>query len=145
MTRDFDISRARAAGLTAFGRWINFSIDEDRGGLLYALGFQERHIGNPGIRSIHGGVVSSFLELAAQAELSARLRGAPLATATFSIDFMASTRAADMKARARLDRLGRRVAFLEARAWQESEDRPVAAARICIRIAPLAEKSTPAP
>ncbi len=124
---------ARAA--SPIGRWLNFEAHLDDRGLLYRLGFAEQHIGNPAIRALHGGVIGAFLELAAQAELAAEL-GAPAAlrTVTFGIDYLASSRAEDMLARASIVRRGRRVAFLEAVGWQGDEHRPVAAARICVRM-----------
>lgn len=139
------IARAEARASTPIGRWLNFSVREDEGGLLYALAFDERHLGNPGIRAIHGGVVSAFLEFAAEAELVAVLVGAKLTTATCAVDFLASTSASEMRARAKIIRLGRRVAFMEATAWQESAERPVASARICFKIVRNEEKSSPAP
>lgn len=129
-----------ASAQSPIGRWLNFQVATDATGRIYSLAFDDRHIGNPGIRAIHGGVVAAFLELSAQAELGARLGGALARAATISIDFMASTRAADMFARARIARVGRRVAFLEASAWQDAEGRPVATARLCLRIAQAADK-----
>jgi uncharacterized protein (TIGR00369 family) len=123
---------ARAAPIA---EWLNFSVATAVDGPTYALKFDERHIGNPAIRAIHGGVVSAFLQLTAETELRARLgTTAKVRTVSISIDFLASTRAADMSARARIDRLGRRIAFLEATAWQDDAARPVARARICLRI-----------
>jgi acyl-coenzyme A thioesterase PaaI-like protein len=124
-----------ARGATPIGRWLNFNARADERGLLYRLGFAEQHIGNPAIRALHGGVIAAFLELAAQAELAAELAApALLRTVAVSVDYLASSRAEDMLARVRLLRRGRRVAFLEATGWQGDEARPVASARICIRI-----------
>ena len=145
MSDVLNVAAAHTAMASPIGRWLNFSAERHETGLVYALRFDERHIGNPGIRAIHGGVVSAFLELAAQCELAARLEGAAISTTVVSVDFMASTAAADMKARASIERLGRRIAFISAHAWQRSEDRPAAAARICLRIGDLVEKSGPGP
>lgn len=115
--------------------WLGVSAVRDEAGLLYRLTFAEHHIGNPVIRALHGGVIAAFLEFSAQGELAAQLdTDVRLSTINFSIDYLTSSRPQDMEARVRIARLGRRVAFLEAFGWQSSPDRPVAEARICIRV-----------
>lgn len=122
-------------GASAIARWLGFSVDETAEGRLYHLAFNESHIGNPLIRALHGGVIAAFLEFAAQCEILAKLGGAaPVKTVNVDVDYLASSRAKDMTARAEIVRLGRRIAFLEATGWQEREDRPVAKARLRIRI-----------
>lgn len=120
---------------SAIACWLGFAAAETGEGFLYTLRFDEKHIGNPAIRAMHGGVIAAFLEFAAQCELAARLdAGAALKTVNIDIDYLASSRAQDMTARANVTRLGRRIAFVEATGWQESQDRPVARARLRIRI-----------
>jgi acyl-coenzyme A thioesterase PaaI-like protein len=122
-------------------RWLNYSVESDERGLLHKLGFSEQHIGNPAIRALHGGVIASFLELACQVELCAKLGEAlSLRAISNSIDYMASSKAQDMKARVSIARAGRRIAFLEATGWQNDETRPVATARVCLRIGEDADK-----
>lgn len=132
---DARLETARAWRARPIARWLNFDVAADETGLLYRLGFDEQHIGNPAIRALHGGAISAFLETATQAELAARLEtGAELRTVSFAIDFLASSRAEDMRARVRVLRIGRRLAFLEASGWQGDENRLVANARITVRI-----------
>jgi len=115
--------------------WLGFSFIETDEGLVYTLAFDEKHIGNPAIRALHGGAVATFLEVAAQCELAAqRDDGAILKTINIDIDYLASSRAQDMQGRASVTRLGRRIAFVEATGWQGDQDRPVAKARFRIRI-----------
>ena len=115
--------------------WLGFSFTEENGALRYALSFDEQHIGNPAIRALHGGVIAAFLEVAAQCELlNALSENAAVRTVNLDIDYLASSRAQDMYGRARITRLGRRIAFVEAEGWQESKDRPVSRARFRIRI-----------
>lgn len=115
--------------------WLGFSIAEENGALRYALSFDEQHIGNPAIRALHGGAIAAFLEVAAQCELLNALPGnAAVRTVNLDIDYLASSRAQDMYGRARITRLGRRIAFVEAEGWQESKDRPVSRARFRLRI-----------
>lgn len=116
-------------------RWLNYSAEEIDGELIHRLGFSEQHIGNPAIRALHGGVIASFLEFAAQVELCARLgKSAALRTVSISIDYMLSSKPQDMRARVTVDRAARRVAFLQATGWQNDQSHPVASARVCLRI-----------
>ncbi len=115
--------------------WLGFSMEETDQGALYRLSFDEKHIGNPMIRALHGGVIAAFLEFCSQCALAAKLEpGATLKTVNVDIDYLASSRAQDMTARATILRLGRRIAFVEATGWQEDEARPVAKARCRLRI-----------
>lgn len=127
---------ARALIDRPMARWLGLAVDLEDGALRYRLQFDERHIGNPLIRAIHGGVVAAFLQLSAEIDLAARLGLCePLRSATFSIDFMAPTRAEDMAASVTPSRIARRVAFIEAVCWQGDPSRPAAAARAAIRLA----------
>ncbi len=115
--------------------WLGFSFTEENGSLRYALAFNEQHIGNPAIRALHGGVIAAFLEFSAQCELLKELpEDTTIKTVNIDIDYLASSRAQDMHGRARITRLGRRIAFVEAEGWQDSIDRPVSRARFRIRI-----------
>ena len=123
------VARSKIAG------WLGFSYAVKDGALRYALSFDEQHIGNPAIRALHGGAIATFLEVAAQCELLSELpEGAKIRTVNLDIDYLASSRPQDMFGRARITRLGRRIAFVEAEGWQDSAERPVARARFRIRI-----------
>lgn len=127
---------ARALADRPIARWLGLSVALKDDALIYRLGFEERHIGNPLIRAIHGGVVSAFLQLSAEIDLAARFGlAAPLRAATFSIDYMSPTRAEDLTAAISVARAARRVVFVEAVGWQTDVSRPVAAARACLRLA----------
>lgn len=116
-------------------QWLGLSVEKTGDSALYRLSFDEKHIGNPAIRALHGGVIAAFLEVCAQIELAAGLApDATLKTVNVDIDYLASSKAQDMLARASVLRLGRRIAFVEATGWQEDETRPVAKARCRIRI-----------
>ena len=119
---------------TPIAGWLRMRVAADADGALYHLAFAEEHIGNPAIRAIHGGVVAAFLETAMQAEL-ARVAGAVDASrTTFSIDYLTSSRPEDMTARIRVERVGRRLAFLSGAAWQRAERDVVGAARGAFRL-----------
>jgi len=121
-------------------RWLNYSADWKDGALLHHLGFAEEHIGNPGIRALHGGVIATFLEFSAQVEIAVSL-GKPILFKAVSIstDYMTSSKAADMTARVTIARAARRIAFLDATGWQDDAGKPVASARVCLRTGALAQ------
>lgn len=118
-------------------KWLGMATRADDRGRVFELAFHERHIGNPAIRAIHGGVIEAFLELAAQSALIEETPpGAKADMVNIDIDYLRSSRAEDMYARAAVTRLGRRIAFVEAVGWQGNEDRPVARARFRLRLQP---------
>lgn len=133
--KDHSTEIVRRLSEAPMARWLNYAVEKDDSGLLHKLGFSEQHIGNPAIRALHGGVIASFLELACQVELCAKLGEVlSLRAISNSIDYMTSSKAQDMKARVTIARAGRRIAFLEATGWQNDSARPVATARVCLRI-----------
>ena len=131
---------AKTLAARPIGEWLNYSASVDNDRLLHRLGFDERHIGNPAIRALHGGVVATFFEFAAQVELAAARKMAGLSRiVTNAVDYMAPTKAADMFASVTIDRVTRRVAFVELVGWQDDAAKPVAVARLCLRL-PTAQK-----
>ncbi|MEQ8934819.1 MAG: PaaI family thioesterase, partial [Amphiplicatus sp.] len=131
----FELARIAARAASPMGEWLGFSSEAEDESAVYKLAFSEEHIGNPIIRALHGGVIAAFLEFAMQADLAARLEaGTPISTTTMAIDYLASSRAEDMRARVRIMRLGRRIAFLEATGWQADKTQPVAIGRASLRI-----------
>jgi len=114
--------------------WLGFEAQINEGAPLYKLSFQEEHIGNPAIRALHGGVVAAFLEFTAQCELLREVGASTISTINTDVNYIASTRAQDMTGVASVLRVGRRIAFVEATAWQESRERPVSKGTFRIRI-----------
>lgn len=100
--------------------------------------FKEHHLGNPLIRSVHGGVVGSLIEQTAINALGAALaeksRSGVLELTTSSIDYLRVTKDADLFARGMVVRIARRVAFMDVYCWQDSENLPVARGACTIRI-----------
>lgn len=133
-----DDALARISAATAesgMSRWLNLEADIEDDALLFRLGFAEDHIGNPVIRALHGGVISSFLESCARLELLARLPAqVSLRTTSVHTSYFRSSRAEDMLASVTVQRLGRRFAFLEATGWQGQPDNVVARSAIGIRV-----------
>ncbi len=92
------------------------------------LPFSQKLIGNPVLPALHGGATAALLELTAVAQVAAlypRLRlPRPI---NVSVAYLRSGRPADVHARARIGKAGRRVAHVLAEAWQDDESQPIAA------------------
>lgn len=91
--------------------------------------FHEDVVGRPGY--LHGGAIAGLLEFAAFNALS-RAIGDEVAKKpiTVTVDYMRGGIARDTYAEAVIERLGKRMANIEAYAWQAERDKPIASARI---------------
>jgi uncharacterized protein (TIGR00369 family) len=110
-----------------YARFLGVRLEAGESGQIAVLPFAERLIGNPILPALHGGVVASFLELAALARLGAEGRRAR--TIDITVDYLRPARPVTFYAEARILKLGRRAANLAVEAWQEDRESPVAALR----------------
>jgi acyl-coenzyme A thioesterase PaaI-like protein len=116
---------------TPYARLLGLSIDSiDEGGrLLTRLRFDPSIVGNPNLPAIHGGVIGAFLEMAAIFQLMSEGEGDRVPKPiNFTVEYLRSAGPRDAFAQATITKLGRRVANVSVRAWQDDSDRPVAAA-----------------
>ncbi len=111
---------------SAFAGWLDCALDQDTDPPIYRLRFQERHIGNPWIRAVHGGVTAGFLDVVTHTELQ-RILGldARFKMMSSSVDYLRVSRDVDILARARVERHGRRQMVIDAWAWQDTEAEPI--------------------
>ncbi len=114
--------------------WLGASVHEDDEGRYYRLKFDDAHIGNPLIRALHGGAIAAFLEFAGQCEVIDAVPDARIRTINIDVDYLRSSHAADMMARAAIKRRGRRLAIVEIMGWQKDENQPIAHAILRLRI-----------
>lgn len=142
MRRDLlDVSEetlARAKALvegSAMGAWFGTEVSIEDGEQRYRLTFDEPHIGNPVIRALHGGVISAFLQYAATLEVLSR-SPEPVKARSISVhtSYLRGSRDMDLDVAVSVQRVGRRIAFVEARGWQGDRDREVASAQIALRM-----------
>jgi uncharacterized protein (TIGR00369 family) len=99
------------------------------GGVIWAMPFREEVVGRPGF--LHGGAIAGLLEFAALGTLYDALgAGSTARPINVSVDFMRGGVDHDTYAAATITRLGNRVANVEAHAWQQDRDKPIAAARM---------------
>ncbi|KAA0012541.1 PaaI family thioesterase [Billgrantia pellis] len=110
---------------------VSATPDEEGEGLIYQLEPREFNVGNILLPALHGGVVAAFMETAGTLDLMLSAREPRLPRIVdFSIDYLRTARVVPTHARCRLLREGRRLANVQVTAWQESEDQPVATARL---------------
>ena len=118
--------------LSPYARLLDLRIvthdDED----LIVMPFADDVTGRPGF--LHGGAIAGLLEFAAFTALAKALGEdqATMKPVTITVDYMRGGAEAlgDTFATARIERLGKRIANIEALAWQLDRAKPIAAARI---------------
>jgi len=97
---------------------------------LYLLPFTIGVTGRPGF--LHGGALGGLLEMAAIGALKQALGAveARIKPINVTVDYMRGGRDKPTYARGTVTRLGNRIANVEAFAWQDEPERPIAAARM---------------
>ena len=118
--------------LPQYARLLNLRIEEGPTGPRVVMPFGDDVVGRPGY--LHGGAIAGLLEFAAFTGLSRALGDAKAAMKpiTLTVDYMRGGRDSlgDTLAEAVIERVGARIANVEAFAWQKDRSRPIAAARI---------------
>jgi len=106
--------------------------DGERDGMpVLAMDFGRQVLGRPGF--LHGGAISGLLEMAAFAALRTALgaeEAVRIKPVNVTVDFMRAGRELPTHVVGHVSRLGKRIANVEAIAWQENPDVPIAAARM---------------
>ncbi|GAA4774313.1 hypothetical protein GCM10023219_22180 [Stakelama sediminis] len=94
------------------------------------LPFAEAVTGRPNF--LHGGAIGGLLEMAAIAALYHALdqAQAQIKPINITIDFMRGGRPKETRAMGIVSRLGSRIANVEAVAWQDDRETPIASARL---------------
>lgn len=103
---------------------------------VLAMPFSADVLGRPGF--VQGGAITGLIEVAALAALRHQLAGeggGRVKPINVTIDFMRGGRERVTYAAGTVTRLGNRIANVEAIAWQESRDKPIASARMNYLIA----------
>ena len=115
--------------LIPYARTVGLEVFYDDTGLVTVLRFRESNIGNTIIRAVHGGVIGALLEHAAMLHLieQTEITSVPRIV-NISVDYLRPCLAADTFARGQVIKQGRRIANVRVDAWQDTPERPVAAA-----------------
>ncbi len=110
-----------------YARFLGLTTAREGDVLTVTMPFADRLIGNPMLPALHGGATAALLELTAVAQVALlypRLRlPRPI---NVTVAYLRSGRPVDVHARARIRKAGRRVAHVEAEAWQEDPSQPIA-------------------
>ena len=122
--------------LPPYARFLGISTRRsDEGGLEFVMPFADVVLGRPGY--VHGGALAGLLEFAAFGALfealGAREDGADAVTVkpiNVTVQYMRGAARHDTIASAAVTRLGKRIANVEAHAWQLDRAKPVAAAQL---------------
>ncbi len=120
--------------------WLAFFATEEKG--KYLLQFKDHHIGNPMIRSIHGGVTASLIEMCAEHMISLELENQiSVQLVSSSLDYLRVSRDSDIQARASVVRIGKRLGFVDVWCWQDDESSPITRGTCTLRLGLRAEGS----
>ena len=116
--------------LPPYAQLLKLRTEEHDGALRFVMPFHDDVVGRPGF--LHGGAIAGLLEFAAFTALSRELgeAGVAMKPVTVTVDYMRGGTPRDTFAEAIVERLGKRLANVEAFAWQNERARPIAAARI---------------
>lgn len=120
--------------LPPYAETLGISEVAGEGSPLLVMPFGPHVVGRPGF--LHGGALGGLLEMAAICALLDSLGGeGHVKPINVTVDFMRGGRDKTTHARGTVTRLGTRIANVEAIAWQDEPERPIAAARMNYLIA----------
>ena len=116
--------------LPPYAQILQLRTEEQDGALRFVMPFHDDVVGRPGF--LHGGAIAGLLEFAAFTALRRALDDDSVAMKpiTVTVDYMRGGTPRDTYAEAVIERLGKRMANVEAFAWQGERARPIATARI---------------
>ena len=116
--------------LPPYAELLNLSFGEQDGSLLVTMPYHEDVVGRPGF--LHGGAIAGLLEFAAFSRLASALDddSVVMKPVTVTVDYLRPGGERDTYATATLERLGTRIANVEAYAWQDDPAQPIASARL---------------
>ena len=117
-------------GLPPYAKLLRLSTDTAGGALRFVMPFHDDVVGRPGF--LHGGAIAGLLEFAAFTALAKEIgeESVRMKPITVTVDYMRGGTPGDTFAEAIIERLGKRMANVEAFAWQQDRAKPIASARI---------------
>jgi uncharacterized protein (TIGR00369 family) len=116
--------------LPPYAELLRLRLDEGDQGPLVVMPFHEDVVGRPGY--LHGGAIAGLLEFAAFTALWRELDSDDVVVKpiTVTVDYMRGGSDHETFASATIERLGARIANVEAFAWQKDRSTPIASARL---------------
>ena len=116
--------------LPPYAKQLGLTVEPGEDAPVLVMPFGPDVLGRPGF--LHGGAIGGLLEMAAVGALWQALGTdeTQVKPINLTVDYMRGGRDKPTRARGIVTRLGTRVANVEAVAWQDEPDRPIAAARM---------------
>lgn len=116
--------------LPPYAQLLKLRTETHDGVLRFVMPFHDDVVGRPGY--LHGGAIAGLLEFSAFTALDRALDDASIIRkpVTVTVDYLRGGTPQDTYAEAVIERLGNRMANVEAFAWQGEPGRPIASARI---------------
>ena len=117
--------------LPPYARFLGISTRREEDELQFVMPFGDVVLGRPGY--VHGGAIAGLLELAAFGALNEALgtdHNVQVKPINVTVQYMRGATQHDTIATAIVTRLGKRVANVEAHAWQLDRAKPIAAAQM---------------
>ena len=104
--------------------------DDQSGSPLVVMPYHDDVVGRPGF--LHGGAIAGLLEFAAYSGLARQIGddSVIMKPVTVTVDYMRPGLERETFAAAIVERLGGSVANVDAFAWQEERNQPIASARL---------------
>jgi uncharacterized protein (TIGR00369 family) len=109
---------------------LKLRFEELDGAVQVIMPFHDDVVGRPGF--LHGGAIAGLLEFAAFSSLAREIGDdeVVMKPVTVTVDYMRPGLERETYATAIIERLGSTIANVEAFAWQEQRDQPIASARL---------------
>ncbi|MGD9981597.1 MAG: PaaI family thioesterase [Hyphomonadaceae bacterium] len=125
-----DTPQRRVAGAIAripYARFLGIRAELKGDELTLVMPFEPHLVGNPLLPALHGGVVGALMEVTALTQLAIASKSERFPkTIDINIDYLRSGKPVDTFARARVVKIGRRIANVQAEAWQGERGQPIA-------------------
>jgi uncharacterized protein (TIGR00369 family) len=119
------------SALPPYAQLLNLRAETDVDGApMFVMPFHDDVVGRPGF--LHGGAIAGLLEFAAFSALRHALgeSKAVMKPINVTVDYMRAGQPLETFAAATIERLGARIANVEAYAWQKERTSPIAAAQM---------------
>jgi len=118
---------AAAIARIPYARFLGIRAELKGDELTLIMPFSEHLVGNPMLPALHGGSIGALMEVTALTQLAIASKSETFPkTIDISIDYLRSGRPLDTFARARIVKIGRRIANVQAEAWQGERGQPIA-------------------
>lgn len=117
--------------LPPYAQLLRLRAETDSDGApLFVMPFHDDVVGRPGF--LHGGAIAGLLEFAAFVTLRHALgdSAAEMKPINVTVDYMRAGQPLETFAAATVERLGARIANVEAQAWQKDRKTPIASAQM---------------